>query len=45
MFKRLGFLNYQLFEVEIAESEIEHKAPNIDGIFVLQYANLRRLEL
>ena len=39
MFKRLGYINDQLFEVEVVKSEIEHKGPIIVGFFILQYAD------
>ena len=44
-FNRLDHINDQLFEVELAKAEIEHRAPIIVGFFVLQYAKLRMLEL
>ena len=43
IFKRLGCINEQLNEVENAKSEIEHKKPNIVGLFSLQYTKLRML--
>ena len=45
IFKRLGYLNDQLYEVELIKSVIEHKEPIIVGLFILQYAKLRMLEL
>ena len=45
MFKKLGFISDQLYEVEHAKSEVEHKKPFIVGLFVRQYAKLRMLEL
>ena len=45
MFKKLGYINDQLYEVELVKSEIEHKEPIIVAFFVLQYAMLRILEL
>ena len=45
MFERLGFINEQLYEVELAKSEIEQKELNIVGFCILQYAKLRMLEL
>ena len=36
MFKRLGHINDQVYEVELAKSEIDHKEPNIVGFFILQ---------
>ena len=44
-FKRLGYVNDQLYEAALVKSEIEHKEPTIVGIFVLQNAKLRMLEL
>ena len=44
-FKRLDHINDQLYEVELAKSEIEHREPIIVGFFILQYAKLRMLEL
>ena len=45
IFKRLKFINDQLHEVELSKSEIEHREPIIVGFFILQYAQLRMLEL
>ena len=45
MFKRLGYKNDQLYEVEVVKSEIEHKEPIIIWFFILQYAKLRKLQL
>ena len=45
LFKRLDHINDQLFEVELAKAEIEHREPIIFGFFILQYAKLRLLEL
>ena len=44
-FKRLNHINDQLYEVELAKAEIEHREPIIVGFFILQYAKLRMLEL
>ena len=44
-FKRSDHINDQLYEVELAKAEIEHREPNIVGFFLLQYAKLRKLEL
>ena len=44
-FKRLDHINDQLYEVELAKAEIEHREPIIVGFFILQYAKLRMLEL
>ena len=38
-------MNNSLFEVELAKAQIEHKEPIIVGLFILQYAKLRMLEL
>ena len=45
LFKRLNFITDQLYEVEFVKSEIEHREPIIVGFLILQYANLRMLEL
>ena len=46
MFKRLDHIKDQLYEVELAKAEIEHREPIIIvGFFILQYAELRMLEL
>ena len=45
LFKRLNFITDQLYEVELVKSEIEHREPIIVGILILQYAELRMLEL
>ena len=34
-----------LYEVELVKSEIQHKEPIIVGLFILQYAKLRVLQL
>ena len=44
-FKHLDHIIGQLYEVELAKAEIEHREPIIVGFFVLQYAKLRMLEL
>ena len=44
-FKRLDHINDQMYEVELAKAEIEHREPIIVGFFILQYAKLRMLEL
>ena len=41
----ISTINDQLYEVELAKSEIEHKEPICVGFFILQYAKLRLLEL
>ena len=43
--KHLDYINHQLYEVELANAEIEHREPIIVGLFLLQYAKLRMLEL
>ena len=45
LFKRLDHINDQLYEVELAKAEIEHKETIIVGFFILQYAKLGMLEL
>ena len=45
LFKRLDHINDQLYEVQLAKAEIEHREPIIVGFFILQYAKLRMLEL
>ena len=45
LFKKLDLVNNSLYEVELAKAQIEHKEPIIVGFFILQYANLRMLEL
>ena len=44
-FKCLYHINDQLYEVELAKAEIEHREPIIVGFFILQYAKLRMFEL
>ena len=44
-FKRLDHFNDQLFEIELAKAEIEHRKPIVVGFFILQYAKLRTLEI
>ena len=41
----MGFINEQLYEVEIAKSEIEHEELIIVGFYILQYAKIRMLDL
>ena len=43
--KQLDHINDQLYEVEMAKAEIEHREPVIVGFFILQYSKLRILEL
>ena len=45
MFERVGHFNDHFYQVELAIFEIQHKVPKIAGFFILQYANLRILEL
>ena len=45
MFKRLDYINDQLYEVESAKAEIEHRELIIVGFCILQYAKLRMLQL
>ena len=45
LFKRLDLINDQLYEVELAKAEIEHREPILVGFFILQFAKLRMLEL
>ena len=45
LFKSLDHINDQLFEVELAKAEIEHREPIIAAFFILEYAKLRMLEL
>ena len=45
MFKNLGHIHDQLYEVELVKSVIKQKEPIIVDFFVLQYAKLRILEL
>ena len=45
MFKCLDHINDELYEVELAKAEIEHREPIILEFFILQYAKLRMLEL
>ena len=44
LFKRFDHINDQLYEVELAKAEIEHREPIFVGFFILQYANLRLLK-
>ena len=45
LFKRLDYINDQLYEVEMAKAEIEHREPILVGFFILQYTKLIKLEL
>ena len=44
-FKRLDYINDQLYELDLAKAEIEHRELIIVGFFILQYAKFRLLEL
>ena len=44
-FKRLDYIIDQLYEVELAKAEVEHREPIIVEFFILQYVKLRILEL
>ena len=44
-FQRLGYINDQLYDKELAKCEIQHIEPLNVGFFILQYAKLRMLEL
>ena len=39
-FKRMGYINDQFYEVELANFEIEHKEPVIAGLSRLPYSTL-----
>ena len=45
LFKLLNHINDQLYEVELAKADVEHRILIIVGFFKLQYAKLRMLEL
>ena len=45
LFKRLDYVNDQLYEVELTKAESEHRELIIVGFFILQYAKLGILEL
>ena len=45
LFKRLNSVSKELYEIELANLKIEHCEPIIVGLFILQYAKLRMLEL
>ena len=36
LFNRFDYINDQLYEVELAKAEIEHREPTIVGFFILQ---------
>ena len=44
-FKQLRYIDDSLYEVELVKAQIEHREPIVVGFFILQYANLRMLEL
>ena len=44
-FERLDYINDQLYDVGLVNSEIEHKQPRNIGFFVLQYAKMKFVEL
>ena len=41
LFKRLDHVNDQLYEIELAKVEIEHRVPIMVGFYILQNAQLR----
>ena len=43
LFKRLDYINDQLYETELAKAEIEHREPILVGFFILQYAKFGTL--
>ena len=45
LIKKLDHVNNSLHEVELAKAQIEQKEPMIVGVFILQYAKLRMIEL
>ena len=45
LFLKLDQVNTSLYEVQLAKVQIEHKESTIVGLFILQYAKLRKLEL
>ena len=45
LFKKLDHVYNSLYEVELVKAQIEHKEPIIVGLFILQYAKMRMLEL
>ena len=44
MFRHLGYINDQLYEVKLVKSEFEHKEPITVGVYILQGEKLRILE-
>ena len=45
LFKRLDHINGQMYGVELAKAQIEHREPIIVGFLIIRYAKLRMLEL
>ena len=45
LFKKLDHVKNSLYQAELAKAQIEHKEPTVVGFFILQYAQLRMLEL
>ena len=45
LFKKLDHMKNSLYEVELAKAQTEHREPIIVGLFILQNAKLRLLEL
>ena len=45
LFSKLNHVNNVLYEVELAKEQTEHKEQIVVGLFIMQYANLRMLEL
>ena len=45
LFKKLDHLSISLYEVELAKAQMEQKELINVGLIILQYANLRLLEL
>ena len=45
LFKKLDYLKNGFNEIELANTQFEHKQPRIVGFFILQYAKLRMLKL
>ena len=45
LFKKRDHVDNALYEIELAKAQIENKKPIIIGLFILQYAKLRMVEL
>ena len=45
LFKTLNHVKNAIYDVELAEAEIEYKEPVKVGFFILQYAKLRIMDL